>query len=113
MQTQQLEMPLDAAHAAGMEAAEACLTKAKRVADFDAEGAGRFIVSWIVRHGATSGEELVKAANDHGFRGHDNRCFGGVFKRLASTSQIRCIRSDLPRSRGHGTSGGKLWELAR
>jgi hypothetical protein len=102
---QQLE--LVAARAAGEQAVEACLAKAEE-SGFDSEGAGRHIVAQLRRHGEMSGEALVKSANEHGYRGRDNRCFGGVFKRLIATNQIRCLRSDLPRALGHGTSGGRL-----
>jgi hypothetical protein len=108
-----LRPPMSIARAAGEEAAERCLAKAKRVSDFDADGAGKFICSWLDRHGQMSGEDLVEAAKAHGFRGHDDRCFGGVFQRLVNHNQIRVIRSDLPRKRGNGTSGGKLYGRVR
>lgn len=98
----------------GMAAASAALDRALRVDGFDPEGAGRFIVGWLSRHGPTSGEDLVKQANDHGFRSsRGNRCFGAVFKRLLNAKSITVLRSDLRRTRGHGTSGGKLYEAGR
>lgn len=108
----QLTIDFDA-RAQGEQAAEACLAKAQAVANFDSEGAAKFITGWIVRNGETSGEDLVDAAIAHGYRGHDMRCFGGVFQRLLHRNLIRVIRSDLPRRRGHGTSGGRLYGLVR
>lgn len=102
-----------APRALGEQAAEACLRKAEDVARFDSEGAAKFITGWIVRHGNTSGEDLVDAAVDHGFHVHDRRAFGGVFKRLLGSNTIRVLRSDLPRRNGHGTSGGRLYGLVR
>lgn len=105
--------PMTVAREKGEEAALACLDKARTVKQFDAEGAGRFIHGWVVRYGATSGEDLVEAAKKHGFRGHDDRCFGGVFLGLVRNQKLRVLRSDLPRKRGHGTSGGKLYGAVR
>jgi hypothetical protein len=79
---------------------------------FDSEGARRFIVGWVRRHGEVSGEDLVEAAQEHGFRGKDARCFGGVFVAAINRGELRVIRSDLPRKRGHGTSGGRLYGVA-
>ncbi len=60
-------------------------------------------------HGPTSGEDLVEAAKLHGYVGHDDRCFGHVFRSLVRQNKLKVIRSDLPRKRGHGTTGGKLY----
>lgn len=106
-------VPLRDAKAQGEEAAQACLQKAESGAGFDADGAGKFIVGWLRRYGPTSGEILVRAAKEHGFRGHDDRCYGPVFKRLLATGSVKVLRSDLPRERGHGTSGGRLYGEGR
>lgn len=97
----------------GTQLGAACLDKAERVADFDAQGAGRFIVGWLSRHGTASGEDLTQAARDHGYRPHDGRAFGPIFTRLLKANQIRVLRSDLPRKCGHGTSGGRLYGVVR
>jgi hypothetical protein len=60
-----------------------------------------------------TGEDLVDLAMANGCRAADARAFGGVFRSLSQNKVIRCVRSDLPRKRGHGTSGGKLWELCQ
>lgn len=80
---------------------------------FDAFGARAFILGWLRRHGATSGEDLVANAKACGFdpkrAGRDDRAFGAIFQGLQREGLIECLRSDLPRARGHGTSGGRLW----
>jgi hypothetical protein len=94
---------------AGETAAAACESKARRVSDFDSEGASRFIFGELVRHGPQSGETLTDSAKAHGYRPHDDRAFGGVFMRLARRKQIRCVGT-CERRKGHGTSGGRVWE---
>lgn len=111
MQQLELDAPLRTlARERGERLANACADKAERVSDFDREGASMFVLSWLVRHGPTSGEQLVKQATAHGYRAHDGRAYGAVFSALRRAGRIRCLRSDLPRENGHGTSGGKLWE---
>ena len=97
------------ARSQGIEAGQACLDKAIAVTDFDPAAARRFIVAHLRRWGQMSGEELVAAAKLHGHRPHSDRAFGTVFRMLIQQHQIHCLRSDLPRVRGHGTSGGKLY----
>jgi hypothetical protein len=106
----QLAMNFEAAREAGRTASEACTARAER-AGLDTDGARRFVVGHLVRHGPTSGEDLVDALKAHGFRGHDDRAFGSVFSRAIERGLIVCLRSDLPRRRGHGTSGGKLYAV--
>ena len=74
----------------------------------------------ILRHLAhapgfqASGEELVLICKALGIvPANGDRAFGAVFRALSTSNRIRCLRSDLPRSRGHGTSGGKLWGLVQ
>lgn len=108
--------PLEAARAAGREAGEACAEKAHSVAGFNTTAAAKFMHSWVVRFGPTSGEQLVKAAREHGHKPHDDRAFGTVFlmlQRGVDGKRLKVLRSDLPRTRGHGTSGGKLWGMVR
>lgn len=107
---------LEAAKAAGVKAGEHCLAKAEDVAKFDSRAAALFMHSWVVRYGPTSGEQLVKAAREHGHAPHDDRAFGPVFQMLqrgVDGKRLKVLRSDLPRERGHGTSGGKLYGVVR
>lgn len=99
----------DTQSAIGHELAELCAEKASRVADFDAEGARRFVLGWLRRHGAMSGEALTDAAIEHGYRAHDARCYGAVIGALSRRGAIRCV-GYCERRKGHGTSGGRVWE---
>lgn len=76
---------------------------------FDTIGAARFVTGWVRRHGSTSGEDLVDRAKEHGFTCPDGRAFGAVFQRCIREGWLKVLRSDLPRRRGHSTSGGRLY----
>lgn len=100
--------------AQGQEAAGRCLDKAVRAAPDFAERAKAQILSHLATHGPASGEELTNACKQAGIAPlNDDRAFGGVFLGLSNprNPQIVCLRSDLPRKFGHGTSGGRLWAL--
>jgi hypothetical protein len=101
--------------AKGEQGMQACADKAESLG-FSTEAARAFVINWLAEYGPTAGEDLVEAAEKTGrtdLRGHDQRCWGAVFGKLSKTNRIRCLRSDLPRKRGHGTSGGKLWALVQ
>lgn len=106
--TEQLSFVLEP-RALGEQAAEACTTKAERVADFDREGAARFILGWLRRHGKLSGEDCTDAAIAHGYRAHDARAFGSIYHVLVNRGKIRCV-GFCERRKGHGTAGGRVWE---
>lgn len=96
----------------GLVAAAQCEAKAERVADFDAQGARKFVLGWLARHGHQSGEAIVNACKEHGFRPHDDRAFGPVFAVLNRRNLIRVVGS-CERAKGHGTAGGRVWGLVR
>ena len=108
----QLSIDFESARAIGEYLGEKCADKAERVADFDRDGAGRFILGWLVRHGPQSGEVLTQAAIEHGFRCHDARSYGPVYAKLVKRGLIRCV-GYCARARGHGTSGGRVWAVAQ
>lgn len=96
--------------AKGERLGQACHQKAE-AGGWDSEGAARFILGRLRAYGPTSGEDLTDAAIAHGYRPHDGRAFGGVFSRLARTSQIRKVTGAVClRRKGHGTAGGVVWE---
>lgn len=100
---------------AGREAAMHSLDKAQRANPEFTDRARKAILKHL-EQGPCSGEVLTDICKAQGIRPvKDDRAFGGVFMSLANEKnpQIRCIRSDLPRARGHGTSGGKLWTLCK
>lgn len=102
-----------AAHIEGERGMAISLQAAERVQPDFSETAKRAILAHLSAVGQASGEDLVDVAIAHGATPPDARAFGGIFQSLSRAKQIVCIRSDLPRKRGHGTSGGKLWGLAQ
>jgi hypothetical protein len=90
----------------GERAAEACAEKA----GIDLDAARAVALDLLGRYGELPGEKLVAMLKRHGFRGHDDRCFGPVFSVLAKRKQIRCV-GFCTRERGHGTAGGRIWAL--
>lgn len=101
--------------AAGETAAQACADKAETLG-FSTDAARSFVIRWLAEYGPTPGEELVEAARNTrrpDLIPHDGRAFGAVFLTLQRQHRIRCLRSDLPRKHGHGSSGGKLWALVQ
>jgi hypothetical protein len=101
-----------AARKAGEEAATRCAAKADQRNPGFTFMARDFVLRYLTAHGRSAGEDIVDAATQSGIRAHDARAWGSVFGRL-SGKHIRCTRSDLVRRKGHGTSGGKEWELVR
>lgn len=84
---------------------------ARLSADFR-DRASAFILAHLAANGATSGEALTEACKSAGIRppqGMDDRAFGPVYQRLAQANQIKVCGSTT-RRRGHGTSGGRVWE---
>jgi hypothetical protein len=95
-------------------AAQACLAKAQRIDPEFPEKAKAEIMAHLRVVGQASGEDLVEIAKAHGaIPENGDKAFGGVFLSLSRSKQIVCLRADLPRRHGHGTSGGKLWGLVR
>lgn len=103
--------PVEVARAVGEQEANRCEAKAEREG-FDSGEAAEWILAYLRRQGECSGEELVRQARGAGHNPSDARAFGGIFQRLCRARLIVCLRSDLPRINGHGTSGGKLWRAA-
>lgn len=69
-----------------------------------------YMAALLTARGPMSGEDLVDAAKAAGFHGTgDDRCFGAAFTRLRLEHGAPILRSDLPRRRGHATSGGRLY----
>lgn len=104
--------PIAPARKAGERAALRCVAKAVEVAKFDTEGARKFVLSQLVRHGDMSGEALTDSAIKHGYRPHDSRAFGPVFGVLSKRGLIRCVGYG-QRAKGHGTAGLRIWGLVR
>ena len=109
------QLSIEDAIAAGHEAAERCADAAEK-RGFSTEAARTFVLRWLAEYGNTAGEDLVEAARKTGRADlipPDGRAWGAVFLTLQRQHRIRCLRSDLPRKHGHGTSGGRLWALVQ
>ena len=101
------------ARAAGQRAGQKAADKAEGQAPGFREAAQAFVLGFLKQHGPSSGEDITAAMVLAGIRPRDKRAFGPVYQALAGKRMglIVCLRSDLPRRLGHGTSGGKLWGL--
>jgi len=104
--------PKPAPREVGQQQAEKCTAKAEDGNPGFTLRARAFVIEYLTEHGPSAGEDIVEAGTAAGIKSHDGRAWGSVFARL-SGKQIRCLRSDLPRKKGHGTSGGKQWGLIR
>jgi hypothetical protein len=102
---------LSGPRAAGARAERACAEKAQRVTGLDLDRA-RAHVLMLLSRGPQSGEDLVDQLKKAGFIGHDDRCFGAVFSLLANRQLIKCVGFTV-RKRGHGTAGGRIWQLCK
>jgi hypothetical protein len=102
---------LQTAREAGEQAAALCLAKAERSDQEFVAKATAAILAHLRAMGQASGEDLVDVAIAYGARPAESRSFGGIFQKLSRQKLITYLRSDLPRRRGHGTSGGKLWAI--
>jgi hypothetical protein len=105
-------LPLDTrvrvARKLGAEAGDACLAKAQDKDPEFGERAYRFIVDFVREHGPVPGEAATLAAVLAGIRCHDQRAFGPVYARALREKAIQVVGS-VPRVRGHGSAGGKLY----
>jgi len=96
----------------GAEAEERGADRARRIAPDFTLRARDFVIRYLVEHGRSWGEDIVDAAKLERITPVDARHWGHVFSGMAN-KQIRCIRSDGERRKGHGTSGAKQWDLIR
>ncbi|MBO9679541.1 MAG: hypothetical protein J7556_14965 [Acidovorax sp.] len=105
-------LPLDTrvrvARKLGTQAGDACLAKAESKDPDFGEKAFRFIVGHIREHGPVPGESATLAAVQAGIEPDDHRAFGAVYARALREKLIQVV-GDVPRVRGHGSAGGKLY----
>lgn len=107
------QLSLDVAIEAGQAGMAQALDSAERRDPLFKEKAEAAIVACLhaCKQRRASSEDLVDAARAAGLNPGDGRAFGPIFQSMAKRGVIRCLRSDLPRRHGHGTSGGRLWTL--
>lgn len=69
-----------------------------------------FIVGYIRKHGEATGESATLAAVLAGIKPKDQRAFGPVYAKALKRGLIRIV-GYVPRVRGHGSAGGKLYAI--
>ena len=107
---QQQAIDFDTPRAAGEVAGQRCIDKARRIDPLFAEKAEAAILAHLRVVRRASGEDLTNIAKAHGAVPHDDRAFGPVYGALSRRGLIRTAGMCL-RSKGHGTAGGRVWEL--
>ncbi len=73
-----------------------------------------FVVEYLREHGSSSGEDITAACKAAGIVAHDDRAMGPVYAYLAHPKR-RTIEwcGSVRRARGHGATGGNLWQLTQ
>lgn len=92
----------------GTEAGNAAADKAEQQDPEFKVKALEFIVGYIRQQGEATGESATLAAVLAGIKPHDQRAFGPVYQTAIKRGLIRVI-GYVPRVRGHGSAGGKLY----
>ncbi len=69
-----------------------------------------FILQYLRANGPTSGEIITNAAKRSGIVPANDKAFGGPYNALQRRGLIM-VDGILPRFKGHGSSGAKLWRL--
>lgn len=87
-----------------------CADKAEQTDPEFRAKALEFIVAFIRQQGQATGESATLAAVLAGIRPHDQRAFGPVYRTAIDRNLIRVV-GYVPRVRGHGSAGGKLYAL--
>lgn len=96
----------------GGEAGDRAADKAERHDPAFRARALDFIVNYIRQQGETTGESATLAAVLAGIRPPDQRAFGPVYQEAIRKGLIRVV-GYVPRVRGHGSAGGKLYAAGR
>lgn len=93
-------------------ALEQVAANAERHSPRFAERAEACMIDHLRCNGPQTGEALSDACKALGIIPHDDRAFGPVLMRLAKAKLIHKI-GIAPRRKGHGCSGGNIWELTQ
>ena len=99
------------ARAEGARCMQLALDLAERDEPGFAERAQRFVVAYLGQHGRASSEDITDACKAAGIVPREDRAFGSVYQVLNRRKQI-AFAGYCERRKGHGTAGGRLWELA-
>ncbi len=94
---------------------ERCMQLALDLAERDDPGfcerAQRFVLAFLGQHGRASSEDITDACKSAGIVPAEDRAFGPVYAGLNRRKEIVCT-GFCERRKGHGTAGGRMWELA-
>lgn len=83
--------------------------KAKAGSAFFQE-ASAIVLEHLSHHGPTSSEALTDECKRRGVIPHDDRAFGPVYLSLLQRQMIEPCGTT-HRTKGHGTSGGRIWKI--
>jgi hypothetical protein len=101
--------PVAAARALGLAAAAGAQFAAEHDDPLFGARALAFIVNHVREKGAVPGESITLAATASGIRPKKgDRAFGAIYAKALRKKYIQ-VHAYVPRIRGHGTSGGKLY----
>jgi hypothetical protein len=94
----------------GAEAGERSRSKADEVCPGFTERAYDFIANYAATtsQATFSGEDLTNCMKAFGIRPHDDRAFGSIYAKAIRNGVIRVV-GYVPRVKGHGTAGGRLY----
>lgn len=101
-----------AARKLGTEASERSRCKADEVCPGFSERALNFIAEYARAHDRFSGENCTYAMKAAGIRAHDDRATGSIYAKALRLGLIQVV-GYVPRVRGHGTAGGRLYAAGR
>jgi hypothetical protein len=99
---------IQAARKLGTEASEKARSKAEEVCPGFSALALDFIACYARENERFSGEVLTYAMKFAGIQPGEDRAFGPIYAKAIRLKLIKVI-GYVPRVRGHGTSGGKLY----
>ena len=102
---------LVAARAEGARCMQLALDLAERDEPGFGERAQRFVLAYLLAYGPSSSEDITDACKAAGIVPGEDRAFGSVYQVLNRRKQI-AFAGYCERRKGHGTAGGRLWELA-
>lgn len=106
----QANIDFTAARAAGAAAGEHARAKAEEVCPDFSRRAYDFIANYAASTSQVqfSGEDLTNCMKAFGIVPHDDRAFGAIFAKAIRRGVIRVV-GYVPRVKGHGTAGGRLY----
>lgn len=106
------QMALDWSRAQGELGMRRAASRAERVAGPKfSERVADYFLAVLTTRGPQTGEDLTDAARAAGFMPEDDRAFGQAFKRILQHGAEVVPGAIVPRRKGHGAIGGKLYRM--